>query len=73
MGINQGRLDKDVVDPPSFAIHADRNVVCLHDAGELFIGEYITEIENKKLWNALVPLQHVAPTRLVRMVDFSGY
>ena len=32
-------LDKDVVHPSSFAIHADCNVVRLQDAGELFAGE----------------------------------
>ena len=32
-------LDKDVVHPSSFAIHADCNVVRLQDACELFAGE----------------------------------
>ena len=35
-------LDKDVVHPSSFAVHADRNVVRLQDAGELFAGELTT-------------------------------
>ena len=32
-------FDKDVVHPPSFSVHADRNVVRLQDAGELLAGE----------------------------------
>ena len=32
-------FDKDVVHPPSFAIHADLDLVGLQDAGELLAGE----------------------------------
>ena len=32
-------LDKDVVHPSTLAVHADCNVVCLQDAGELFTGD----------------------------------
>ena len=35
----QEPFDKDVVHPSSFAVHADRNVVGLQDAGELLTGE----------------------------------
>jgi hypothetical protein len=32
-------FNEDVVHPSSFAIHADRNVVGLQEAGELLTGE----------------------------------
>ena len=32
-------FDKDVVHPPSFAIHADFNAVCLQDVSELLTSE----------------------------------
>lgn len=35
----QESFNKDVVHPFSLAIHTDRNVVCLQDAGELLAGE----------------------------------
>jgi hypothetical protein len=34
-------FNEDVVHPSAFAIHADRNVVCLQDAGELLAGDPI--------------------------------
>ena len=32
-------FNEDVIHPSTLAVHADRNVVCLQDAGELLTGE----------------------------------
>ena len=42
-------FDKDVVHPSSPSVHADRNVVCLQDAGEFFAGELTPLIGVKDL------------------------
>ena len=45
-------FDKDVVHPPSFAVHADCNVVGLQDTSELFAGELLVGFWgwNKWVW-----------------------